>query len=82
VTKDLSTLPQKFWSEVVVALGFVGVVSLVKKKTVYTKNYFGRAPEVDVMITIFCDFANFRRKMALSSKTNVMIALLQKLVVV
>jgi hypothetical protein len=30
VTKDIPTLPQKFWSEFVVSIGFVGVVSLVR----------------------------------------------------
>ena len=29
VTKDIPSLPQKFWSEFVVAVGVVGVVSLV-----------------------------------------------------
>jgi hypothetical protein len=36
-------------------------------------------PGVDVMITIFCDFRQFLAKMALFSKTNVMIKILHNL---
>ena len=31
LTKDIPTLPQKFWSEFVVAVGVIGVVSLVRR---------------------------------------------------
>jgi hypothetical protein len=47
------------------------------------KTSFGHifVPGVDVMITIFCDFANFRRKnWRFSQKSNVMIKIFHNLV--
>jgi hypothetical protein len=45
--------------------------------------FWSTVPGVDVMITIFCDFCQFSaKKLAFSSKTNVMIKFFLKLAVV